>query len=249
MVFRSRRRKAPARRFKRRRTVRRSRRRPMTSNQVMTMKRVLNATNASGFIVDGTVATKNTGCIAYVLSTSGTPITYGTLTMVARLSDLPSYTEFTNLFDQYRINSVTIKMYSFSTASSTGAAVNPTLSQTSALVHSIIDYDDTIAPTGSDSGINDFRQFPSYRCRQMVNGTGKPLTYRFKPHLAASVYGTGAFTSYKNEKFGWIDSNSPGVDGYGFKAVVELPSLGASYAYTFFTKVEVSYNLSFRNPR
>lgn len=222
--------------------------RPLGSNKPVSLKRVLNGYSAVGFIVDGTVATKTTGCIAYVLATSGAAVCYGTLTMACRLSDLPNYTEFTNLFDQYRINSVTLKMYAFSTSSETGAAVNPALSQTSALVHSIIDYDDAAAPTASDVGIDVFRQFPSYRCRQMVRGDGKPLKYTFRPHAAVSAYGTGAFTSYKNVPFGWVDSNSPGVDGYGWKAIVELPTLN-TLAYTFFSKVEVTYNLSFRNPR
>lgn len=238
---------------RRRKTTKRKRStkvpRPLGTNKPVTFKRVLNAANAVGFIPDGTVAFKSNACIAYSLLTTGAVISYATLAMTCRLSDLPNYTEFTNMFDQYRINSVTIKMFSFATSSEAGAAVNPQLSQTSALVHSILDFDDATAPTASDAGIDVLRQFPSYKVRQLVRADGKPAKYTFRPHAAVSAYGTGAFTSYKNVPFGWVDANSPGVDGYGWKAIVELPSLGVGYPYIFYTKAEVTYNISFRNPR
>ena len=72
------------------------------------------------------------------------------------LSQLPNYTDFTNLYDQYRINKIVFKIIpKFSEASiNAGTANNANLAQ----IHSVIDYDDAVTPTA----LSDLVQYQSY---------------------------------------------------------------------------------------
>jgi len=179
-------------------------------------------------------------------ATAAGSMTYGTLSYYFILTDVPTYTELTSLFDQYKVDRLTLKLYSYATSVTVGAAVSSNYPQSGIIVHDVVDYDDAALPTGSDAGVQELREYQNYKCRNLINAAGAPVTRSWAPHLAVAAY-SGAFSSYKNEPFGWVDCASATVQGYGWKCILEQVSPGATMNVTF--KVEVTADLSFRNVR
>jgi hypothetical protein len=135
----------------------------------------------------------------FVSVTNG--VTTGAL--VFALSDLPSPTDFTSLFDQYRIKQVRVEFLPETTAFglSTTAIALP-------YVLTAIDYDD-----GTPVSTSAIQQYGT--CQT------SPYTEYFQrilnPRAALAAY-SGAFTSYAQSPPGqWMDSNSPGIQYYGLK--------------------------------
>lgn len=206
----------------------------------------MNVSNATGTTVDAITLQKASTNL--LLTTAGTTnsLAYGTLSFYGMLSDLPDYTDFTNLFDQYKIDSIEVIFHPYCTSSTTGAAYASAAGQTGVIVHTAVDYDDATLPTGSDAGIQLLREYQNYHCDNIYARHGGPLTSRFSPRMSLAAY-QGAFTGYTSTAFGWVDCNSPNVQGYGFKAIFECVSGGFSTTVLF--KAEARVHLSFRNVR
>jgi hypothetical protein len=118
------------------------------------------------------------------------------------LSSLPNPTEFTTLFDQYRISRVEYHFWPLQTE-----AVNSTTAVTPGII-TVVDYDDS----GSLATVTAAFQYPNAVWRSAY----KPFCVSFKPHIAVAAF-SGAFTSYMNTKDQWIDASSPAVIHYGLK--------------------------------
>jgi len=143
------------------------------------------------------------------------------------LSNLPDSTEFTSLFDQYRIMQVRVIFSPLFTDTSATVAYPP--------IYTAIDYDDTNSVTGSQINEYDSVQF---------NTTGIYFERVFNPRVALAAY-SGAFTSFGQPKAGfWIDCASPGVIHYGLKTV--MPVAGAANQVW---SVRAHVHLQFRESR
>ncbi len=149
------------------------------------------------------------------------------------LSDLPGYTDFTSLFDQYRIAQITARFIpgvSLFGASTTTTDI-PDL-------HTAIDLDDATAPASVDT----IRQFSTHQ----VTPNQRYVERVFTPRFALASY-SGAFTSYAQSNPGqWIDSNSPSVEHYGIKQGLTAVSV-ASGSYLLYN-LECTYVIQLRNP-
>lgn len=118
-----------------------------------------------------------------------------------QLSDLPNYTEFTGLFDAYRITGVEVIFYPVNTVNTTGAAVNPTQAIT------CVDFDGISGPTL----VSDLEQYDTAKWHWGL----RPIKRKLVPRVALAAY-SGAFTSYAEAKENqWIDCASPSVQHYG----------------------------------
>jgi hypothetical protein len=114
------------------------------------------------------------------------------------LSSFPNVTEYTNAFDQYRIDQVEVWLE---------LVGNPSASLST--VVTAVDLDDANVPTGPTQ-IQDKQG--------ALVGSGAAMRYhRWRPHVAVAEFG-GTFTSYGNVPSTWIDTASPSVQHYGFKA-------------------------------
>lgn len=159
-----------------------------------------------------------------------------------RLGDLPNYTEFTALFDQYRIDKIVFKIIPMCnvnqlTINSTGA-----LSNNPGIIGTVIDYDDA----GSPTSLGYMEQYQNFRYQPVVSS--RTMMRAFKPRIAVAAYGQGLFTSYMNKKATWIDCNSPAVPHYGLKIYLDGANGTAPtclQTYQLFADVY----LSFRNVR
>lgn len=142
-----------------------------------------------------------------------------------KLSDLPSYTEFTSLFDSYRLCAVKLTVIPYANSAEISTAQLP-------IVYSVIDYTDASVP----SSANALMEYPYCRIQRM----DRPYNLYIKPKVADSLY-QGAFTGYGMGKQ-WVSTASPDVEHYGWKYGIECPS-----ACGF--RVRFTYYLMFKDPK
>lgn len=118
------------------------------------------------------------------------------------LQNLPNYTEFTALFNQYRIMQVDVE-YVLQTQLISGAF--PRLSY-------CVDYNDNTNPTSED-------QILQYENASVCNFSQMKTVFKrsYVPRIALPAY-QGAFTAYTTSPPGtWVDCDNPGVLHYGWK--------------------------------
>jgi hypothetical protein len=139
-----------------------------------------------------------------------TLVAYGTIVGEASwsykftLDSLPNYTEFTALFDQYRIDRIT-----FQAIPMQNTYAIPATQKDVGQLYAVVDNDDVSSAT-----VADLSQYPNLK----VVNFDERLRLTFKPRFASAAY-SGAFTSYANTS-GWIDCGSPSVEHYGVKLVI-----------------------------
>lgn len=127
-----------------------------------------------------------------------------------RLNDLPSYTEFTNLFDQFRITGVKINFIFDKNTSlislSPTEVHNPNIPN---LVW-VYDFDDASAL----ANMTDYEQYESFKCKQLI----RPIRLFIRPKPSMAAYAGAAWNGYmQGSNKVWIDCSTPGVEYYGIK--------------------------------
>lgn len=156
------------------------------------------------------------------------------------LSSVPNYTEFTNLYDQYRINGVKVTLLPRgNTAEITASSGASTVFQgQSTGVFSVIDYDDTAV-------LSSIQQACEYQNMKMTRATQQHSRY-LKPRfnlLSITNQGTGATGASQNTR-GWLDCDYINVPHYGVKWAFQQ---NVNYNLTY--DVKIDYYLAFKNVR
>jgi len=130
-----------------------------------------------------------------------------------RLSDLPNHTEFTALFDSYRIYKVEVHFipkYSESDYSSGGAAYGlPT-------IYIASDENSTTNP----ASINELCQYKNCVFKRF----NEPVKYTVYPKIALATAGNAAQIVDDNLKNKWIRSAYPDVDHNGIIWGLDMPA-------------------------
>jgi len=145
------------------------------------------------------------------------------------LQYLTSYSEFTALFDQYRIEGIE------TTFIPTVTEIGAQSTWTNSFLLTAIDYDDANTyPT-----LNDALQVATASITPLT----KSVTRKFVPRVALAAY-SGTFASYAQAPpMQWIDCASPGVQHYGLKTAIPATGLVQSW------RVMHRYHLAFRRVR
>jgi len=143
-----------------------------------------------------------------------------------QLSYLPGYTEFTALYDQYKIESISLRIIPTATTSTPNDPAT-------GYVTLAVDYDDAVTPTSMTSLFE-------YGTCQVFQPT-EVIEMKLHPRIAKAAY-SGAFTSYASEPAGWIDVGSPSVQHYGLK--VGLAQTTVVLKYNVFAEYELSFKSS-----
>lgn len=148
-----------------------------------------------------------------------------------KFNELINYTEFTSLYDQYKITYVKIKMfYRFTSSEDVRGVTAPAggVSQNTApqlpRLFYYVDYDDDTSP----ATVNEIRENSKCVIRQFQ--MGKPITIRIRPRTAGLIF-NGLTSAYDIGRRSWINCAYPDVPHYGLKWAVEdmsrWPSTGA----------------------
>lgn len=132
-----------------------------------------------------------------------------------QLSNLPSYSEFTTLFDMYRLAKVKITFYpAFNVAAATDNAVpnrNPGIGR----IYMVTDFNDSTPPTTVDSLL----EYDKCKVRYLA----KPVVHTVMwPRVASTIFQTGMTAAYGTGKPMWINSAYPSVPHYGFKWAIQV---------------------------
>jgi len=143
-----------------------------------------------------------------------------------KLSDLPNYTEFTSLFDQYKIARVTLYFVQRNFTQNISTSVS-----TPWFIYAI-DKDDAVAPTA----YSQLLEYPGSRITTM----SRPHKVSFVPMIATDVY-NGVSTAYSSASR-FVDCTYPGVPHYGFKYGFNFSTTAGVFSYDIFVK----YRLLFR---
>lgn len=144
------------------------------------------------------------------------------------LNQLPNVSEFTTLFDQYKITGAKI---TFSPVGN-NALISPLSGVNSSFgfgrVLTAIDFDDSTTPAGE----NEMMQYQS--CK--ITNPMKTHTRYLSPKVLAAIYQSSVSTSYESRKAPWIDVGNPSVPHYGLKLWINAPlsTVKASITYNVY---------------
>jgi len=148
------------------------------------------------------------------------------------LADIPGYTGFTPIFDQYRLSAIRVRIVPNNNA--IGLVTNSTTNIVS--LYCVLDYDNVSSIT-TTAGAEYYDN-----CIQLLSGETMERTFR--PRAAVALYG-GAFTSYGNVDDMWIDSANTAVQHYGLKIFVPQSTSGQTLLQSW--QITYEYFFEFRS--
>lgn len=137
-----------------------------------------------------------------------------------RLDMLPNYTEFTNLYDMYRINKIVVKL--IPKVSEVGMVLGATNNSAGIQIHSALDFDDSAAPTN----VSQLTQYSTYKMTRGHN----IHTRVFVPKCELSANGTA---NAAPKAYQWLDTAHPDVAHYGMKLIIPTISANTIVYYDY----------------
>lgn len=205
--------------------------RSTTSNRRRTRRRVMNVPRRRSMISNDVHHFKRTAELIPIqgATASGVPIdTLGSL--VFSIGLVPNVSEFSQLYDMYKINGIKLKLVPAQTGSDLNA---PATAQYMPDLWTVIDYDDGNTPTK-----NDLLQYPGLK---VTRGNQVHSRY-FKPAVSAEIYRSAVTTSYAPKWKQWLDFAVTDVPHYGIKyfahaasSAAGLPPAWRCYATFYFS--------------
>jgi len=160
----------------------------------------------------------STACtIASKLTFSVTQGTVTTGNLDFLLLYLPGYTDFTNLFDVYRVTN--LQMFARSNWDSADVAVGTSthLDAANIFLHTVVDTNDDTPIT-----IDQMRQYPSYKMTRITDLNGFAGKQSFRPQISLQTDGSAGVSV--NPKDQWISTASPDTTHYGIKWAISRPA-------------------------
>lgn len=162
--------------------------------------------------------------------TSSTVDVFGAFSF--QLDDIPNYTEFAALYDQYKITGIKLMFIPDQTVSdSTGSVLT-----TANFIH-VVDFDDETVPTST----NQLFEYQNVK----INNFNRTVIRYFKPSMATGIYNGSAIVTGGNRKAGWIDTSVVTIPHYGFKYAMTAST--ASRLQTF--RVYAKFYIKCKNVR
>jgi len=123
----------------------------------------------------------------------------------------PSYSEIVNLFDNYRIENITLRIdWDFD---SYNPAVNSTVA--APLIYHIADFNDS-----GGIALSDALQYPDVKVHSFMMNGYSPLIIALKPRPLTDIASTGVLTAYgPTLRAPWLSTSYATVPHYGIKLV------------------------------
>lgn len=175
---------------------------------------------------------------------SGNSRTYASDVHTFALDQLPTFSEFINLYDQYRICAVKMKIFpSFNMNQVTGTAALANGITDLGRVWTVIDHDDDTAFPASAAGLDAIREYQNVKCTR-----GNRIHSRyFKPSCLTDIQDSGGATAAAPKFKQWISTQNPSVPHYAIKIFYDSDVSNGS-AFTVGTlRLECKFYLQFKN--
>lgn len=147
------------------------------------------------------------------------------------LSQIPNHSEFTALYDQYKICMVKAELIpQFDNANVGSSTSTNVITQN----YSVLDYDDIGTPTSMDQLMQyqNCKRTPSTRILKRV----------IKPRFASELFNTGIASAYRPTR-GFVDCNYDTVEHYGMKFGFASNPQAQKYG------LKMTFYLAFKNVR
>ncbi len=155
---------------------------------------------------------------------------------------LPNFTEFTALFDRYRVNNVRLRFH-YSNNVANGSTVAGTL--TGAALPSIQianDYDDATPPPANTTLME------RTNTKFWLLDTNGPKSHSVKPRFAMGVQNGGSFVTGATGGNNFIDCSFPNTDYFGTKLWCETQTSPATQLQLGYIWMYATYDLEFKDP-
>lgn len=157
-----------------------------------------------------------------------------------KLSDCENFSKYVDLYDAYKINSVTLKLeYLNNVAAAGSSGVMPT-------AYLAMDQDSAVAPTNIQS-------VQGYQgcIRKKFGADGRTLSFKFRPYISLGTQrdiGPTITAHSVVQKAPWLDCLQSDVPHYAIKCwMTDLYAVGNSTGSTGF-RLQWIYDISFRSP-
>lgn len=197
----------------------------------------------------------STPFVTYNVGTGGTSgsANYASIALKFCLGDLPDVSEFTALFDQYRIVGIKLLLIPVSQMGlSAAAGVNAAADgYVKCIVHSCIDNDDNTQFVASEAGVLAMMEYKNYRVRGL-GGSARPVINRyFKPKILNVVQDVSAGTTARSIATGnpWLDCATTTTPYFGLKTIWELHTGTNATNYCIQFRMVAKYIVEFRDTR
>lgn len=149
------------------------------------------------------------------LSISGNDVTpYGPLNATFKLDDTPSYTDFTNMFDQYQLSGIAYRFVI--TKDDQAGSITAVNRGTYVRLMHVIDHNDSAQATA----FTDIQQYPQMKENWLSDSRPVTKWYYQKPAVLTTVNSLIA-NNYNPGYNKWIDTGYPGTLHYGVKGYYE----------------------------
>lgn len=159
------------------------------------------------------------------------------------LSNLPGYTEFTALFDQYRLNCVVANFVWRSSGLSTIETANNNLVGMP-IMYSVIDLDDATAP----ASISEIQEYGKHKTTYFSTSR-RHKSFKIYPRNLNTIYRSGVTSAYTlGRRKAWLDITTTDTPHYGFKWAIDVPQGGGTVVESSFDIVYTIY-VQFRQSR
>lgn len=126
-----------------------------------------------------------------------------------QLDNLPTYTEYTTLFDSYKVKMVVLKVWSGIDSND----ANGTTATSCGYLHHVHDYNDS----NTLSSLDEYYQYSSYKCVPLNKAHGHVII--LYPKLSVQYYKSALTTGYGTTSSKWLDltSSGTGIPHFGLK--------------------------------
>jgi len=202
------------------------------SRKSKSRKVVLNKAVDKPFIVKKAIPSNR------ITITSGIPVIQ---TISAELNKFNGYTNYTALYDEYKILKVKVHYrvlnpVNIAYASQTTSGGNTTGIVTLGVIHSVVDKNDINTPGSIQQLMNDSSYF--------VTKTNKDHSRTFTPHFLTNVGGGAQAQSTT----GYLSCDSSNISHYGMKTWFEPGEAPAGFT-SYIVEPIITYWIAFRNQR
>lgn len=126
------------------------------------------------------------------------------------LNQLINSSDFTALYDHYKINFVVVKFWFRNDPGAQTAS-----SSTYPKLYWYRDQDDDTAP----GSLNEIRE--NNRSRVAVMNPNRPVTIKYKPNTLQVIYDSAVSSNYRPVWNAWLDCAVPATKQYGFKWAID----------------------------
>lgn len=183
----------------------------------------------------------NVGVTQMVQGATGSPTSYN---LAFRLSDVPGYTDFTNMYDQYRLRAVKLNLLPIGNVSSSNTTGSPTGPAGNYAIRCFSAFDsnhDSIGITGATA----VQQIQEYQNSKWTPYNRIHKRY-FKPKVVFATTAGGTAAANMAGKQPWLQCANPSANHYGLPVVIDDSGWPAG---SLLYKIEATYYMQFARPK